>query len=213
MKKAVKSTSLQLSVLDTSGKTKGKVTLPKEVFAVKPNPTLMAQAVRVYLANQRAGTASTKTRGEVEGSTRKIYRQKGTGRARHGAIRAPIFVGGGITFGPKPHSFTLKMPQKMKHAALVSALSSKLHDNELFVVDGLEDLSPKTKNFARSFDAMKISGRTLVVTGKNAQNIMRGAKNLENVDLLPSTNLTTYEVLSHKNIVFTKIALQNLWNK
>lgn len=202
-----------ISILGVDGKAKGRMTLPAELFGVKPNKQLVAQAVRVYLANQRTGTASTKTRGEVEGSTRKIYRQKGTGRARHGAIRAPIFVGGGITFGPKPRSFRLSMPKKMKRAALVSALSSKASTGEVFVIDGLEDLTSKTKNFARVFDAMKITGRTLMVVEKNAQSIIHGARNLEGVEITIAPNLTAYDVLAHKNIVFTKLALSHLWNK
>lgn len=211
--KKVAPKSIQLSVLDTSGKVKGKVAVPHEVFAAKINPRLMAQAVRVYHANQRAGTASTKTRGEVEGSTRKIYRQKGTGRARHGAIRAPIFVGGGITFGPQPHGFSLSFPKKMKRAALMSALSGKIHDGDIIVVDGLETLPPKTKAFAKTFSAIGTHGKTLVVVPKGAQSILRGAGNLTDVDLLVAPNLTTYAVLSHNKIVITKTALPLLWNK
>src|SRR5581483_3879222 len=122
---------LSASVYDLKGKAIGRVTLPSEVFGVEENPHLLAQAVRVYLANQRQGTVSTKTRGEVQGSTRKIYRQKGTGRARHGGIRAPIFVHGGIVFGPKPREFSLSMPQKMRRLALFTALSGKVKDGEL----------------------------------------------------------------------------------
>src|SRR3990170_6251019 len=141
----MKTVSLNVPVVGVDGKTKSKIQLPKELFGAKVNKALLAQAVRVYLANQRTGNAATKTRGEVEGSTRKIYRQKGTGRARHGAIRAPIFVGGGIVFGPRPHDFHLDFPKKMKRRALGSALTSKLGSGDVIVVSGLSDLEPKTK--------------------------------------------------------------------
>src|SRR6185437_7247197 len=117
---------VSVDVVGIDGKVTGKIALPGEIFGEKLNKALLAQAVRVYLANQRQGNASTKTRGEVDGSTRKIYRQKGTGRARHGSVRAPIFVHGGIAHGPKPRDFSLTMPQKMKQKALFSALSTKL---------------------------------------------------------------------------------------
>src|SRR3989338_5152877 len=129
---------LVAKVFDTKGALKKTIDLPKEIFGVQENNILLAQAVRVYLANQRQGTVSTKTRGEVAGSTRKIYRQKGTGRARHGSIRAPIFVHGGLVFGPKPRDYSMKFPKKMRKAALASALSSKVNDAQVKVVDGLE---------------------------------------------------------------------------
>src|SRR3989344_7875158 len=131
---------LKADVFDLSGKVTTTVTLPEYLFGAKVNRPLMAQAVRVYLANQRAGTQSTKTRGEVDGSTRKIYRQKGTGRARHGGIRAPIFVGGGIAHGPKPHDFSRELPQKMRRAALFSALSGKLKDGEVKIMKNLDKI-------------------------------------------------------------------------
>jgi large subunit ribosomal protein L4 len=128
VKEAPKETGLKLSVYDLKGAIAESLTLPKEIFGAKINNSLMAQAVRVYLANQRRGTLKTKSRGEVAISTRKIYRQKGTGRARHGAKSAPIFVGGGIAFGPKPRDFSMKLNQNMRRVALFSALSAKLRD-------------------------------------------------------------------------------------
>src|SRR5882724_11511103 len=139
--------TLALDVYGLDGKVAEKVTVPAAIFGEKVNKTLLAQAVRVYLANKRQGNASTKTRGEVDGSTRKIYRQKGTGKARHGSVRAPIFVHGGVVFGPKPRDFSLSLPKKMKRKALFSALSAKLQGKELIVVSSLETITPKTKNF------------------------------------------------------------------
>ena len=147
-KEMPKETGLKISVYSTAGKVLESMTLPKEVFDAKINNNLMTQAVRVYMANQRRGTVKTKTRGEVKISTRKIYRQKGTGRARHGAKSAPIFVGGGVAFGPRQRDYSLKLNQKSRKAALFSALSSKLKDGEIKIVTGLEKLEPKTKKMA-----------------------------------------------------------------
>src|SRR3989344_6756187 len=140
---------LTIPVYNLEGKEVKTLDVPKEIFSVKPNPKLLAQYVRVYLTNNRQGTASTKTRGEVRGSTRKIYRQKGTGRARHGAITAPIFVGGGVVFGPKPRDYSRKLPQKMKKAALFSALTAKRIDNAVKVIGNLDTIVPKTKEMAK----------------------------------------------------------------
>ena len=143
------SARLRADVYNTQGKVVSKIGLPKEVFGAKVNNSLMAQAVRVYLANQRMGTASTKNRGEITGSTKKIWRQKGTGRARHGSRKAPIFVGGGVAFGPRTRDYSLKIPKKMKKAALFSALSFRQNNREIKVVTGLENISPKTKFMAQ----------------------------------------------------------------
>lgn len=209
-KPAVKTEGVTAPVVGVDGKTKGRVTLPKELFDAKVNKQLLAQVVRVYLSNQRRGTASTKTRGEVEGSTRKIYRQKGTGRARHGAIRAPIFVGGGIVFGPKPRDYSLKMPQKMRRLALSAALTSVYQDERLTVVDGLSELEPKTKHFAAFFRAIKAPGRTLLVVPTLGADVARGVRNLPSVDVIPPQNLNAYAILSHQQTVVMKEAIKLL---
>lgn len=196
-----------IQVVGVDGKSSGRITLPSELFGAKVNTQLMAQAVRVYLANQRVGTASTKTRGEVEGSTRKIYKQKGTGRARHGGVRAPIFVGGGIVFGPKPRDFTLSFPKKMKRLALASALTSKLLEKNVIVVDGLENIEPKTKIMVTSLQTIGAIGKTLIVTSVHAERVVWAGRNIEGVDILPAHTLHTYAVLNHKNLVFTKEAI------
>ncbi|OGG11891.1 50S ribosomal protein L4 [Candidatus Gottesmanbacteria bacterium RBG_13_45_10] len=203
---------LQATVVDVEGKAKGKMTLPKELFAAKVNAQLMAQAVRVYLANQREGGAATKTRGEVEGSTRKIYRQKGTGKARHGAIRAPIFVGGGIVFGPQPHDFSLHMPVTMKRKALASALTSQLASGNVVVVDGMETLEPKTKLIAKTLSTVAKVGSTLLVISPSAPLVARAARNISDVVVIPATSVNTYEVLRHRTIVFMKDAVGALKN-
>jgi len=204
-----KQNTLTIDVYDSKGSVKEQMDLPKEVFAATVNPTLMAQAVRVYLANQRQGTSSTKSRGEVKGSTRKIYRQKGTGRARHGGIRAPIFVHGGIAHGPKPKDRSLTLPIKMRRKALFSALSTKLHDKEIKVVSGLEQIEPKTKVMVAVFKHVGIPTRTktLLIMPDNNQQVYKSARNIADVHVMPCTLLNTYEVLSHKQLLLMKEAV------
>jgi large subunit ribosomal protein L4 len=203
--------SLTVDVLDTSGKTAGAITLPEALFGAKVNPVLMAQAVRVYLVNQRQGTVSTKTRGEVDGSTRKIYRQKGTGRARHGGIRAPIFVKGGVAHGPKPKDYNLSLSKNMKKAAFASALTAKLQGNGIKVVSGVEKLGMKTKGYAEAFakwgvDAKKRSA--LVVLAKDSKEMYRGMRNLAGVEVTTAARLNTFDVLKYKTVVLLKDAVE-----
>lgn len=198
---------LSLPVFDTSGNKKGKTVLPEEIFGGKVNTQLLSQSIRVYLANQREGSASTKTRGQVEGSTRKIYRQKGTGRARHGGIRAPIFVGGGVAFGPKPRDYRLELPKKMKRVALASALASQLHEGNIVVVDGLTTLRAKTREVVQAFRAIGLAGTMLLVTPKDAVSLTRSARNIDGMTVMPVDNLHPYAVLSHRKIIFTKESL------
>jgi large subunit ribosomal protein L4 len=202
-----KEKGLTVAVYDTSGKEVETIALPEEMFNAKVNPVLMAQAVRVFLANQRQGNASTKTRGEVTGSTRKIYRQKGTGRARHGGVRAPIFVKGGIAHGPKPQDHSLAMPKKMKKAALFSALTAKLAKNEVKIVAGLEALEPKTKHMALTLNHFGLGDKKpklLVVMPGNDAVVTRSGGNLAGVTITAAERLNTYEVLNTKSLVLMK---------
>jgi len=217
--KPVKKAGLSVEVLDIDGKSAGKVVLPKEIFGVSENDELLAQSIRVYLVNHRQGTVSTKTRGEVAGSTRKIYRQKGTGRARHGSIKAPIFVGGGIIFGPKPHDFSLKIPKKMKKQALLCALTAKFKNNDLLIVDSLEKLTAKTKNLIALFKNLKIPikhgqllNKILLVTNPSV-NIQRAGRNIANLTISSANLLNPYLVLTSHKIIFEKEAVKLLWNK
>jgi len=202
-----KTGGLTIDVYGVDGKVSGKMTLSEEMFGEKVNKQLLAQAVRVYLANQRQGNASTKTRGEVDGSTRKIYRQKGTGRARHGSVRAPIFVKGGIVFGPKPRDFGLSLPKKMKRKALFCALSAKLLDGEVKVVAGLEGLTPKTKQFVTTLNSLGLSGkkqRLLFIVSDTAVDLKRAGKNVPGVSFSGVKRLNVYEVLNNKQVVLPK---------
>lgn len=194
-----KDSGLMLDVFDVKGRVIEKIELPKEVFGAKINEPLMAQAVRVYLANQRAGTASTKTRGEVKGSSRKIYRQKGTGRARHGSVRAPIFVHGGIVFGPKPRDYSLKLTKKMKKQALFSALSAKKESGEIKILGKGDKIGSKTKEMAQALKNLQLKDGILFVLPNNKfENLIRAARNLKGLELIFAYQLNTYEVLKNK---------------
>lgn len=216
VKELPKETGLKLSVYGITGKVLESLTLPKEIFGVDINKQIMTQAVRVHMANQRRGTVKTKSRGEVKISTRKIYRQKGTGRARHGAASAPIFVGGGIAFGPRPRDYSLSLNQKMRRIALFSALTSKLKDGEIKIISGLEKLEPKTSKMADVIENLSLNVKKkqilLVIPkgGKDFENVVKAARNIEGVSVLSSNVLNTYEILSNKQILFMKNSIDGL---
>lgn len=208
-----KKASVKAEVFDTKGKVVETMSLPAEIFAASINPQLMAQAVRVYLANQRGGFAATKTRGEVAGSTRKIYRQKGTGRARHGAQRAPIFVHGGIAHGPKPQDYSLNLSKKMRKLALFSALTAKLRDGKIKFVSGLTSVSPKTKDMASVMKDLALSEKkrkVLLVTHDDSENVTRAVRNLSGVVFTSAARLNTYEVLNNKVLLMMKESIDTL---
>ncbi len=206
--------AVSVDVVGVDGSVTGKISLPGEIFGEKVNKALVAQAVRVYLANQRQGNASTKTRGEVDGSTRKIYRQKGTGRARHGSVRAPIFVKGGIVFGPKPRDYGLDLPQKMKRKALFSALSAKVIDKEVTVIDGLGAIKPKTKVFAEMLQKLGLTDKkqkvVFVTVGKDAKTVLRAGRNIQGINFLSCKQINTYEVLAATRLVVMKDAIAEM---
>lgn len=200
---------LKVEVVDTTGKVVETMELPKEVFGAKINDVLMAQAVRVYLANQRLGTASTKTRGEVDGSTRKIYRQKGTGRARHGGVRAPIFVKGGVAHGPKPRDYSLALSKNMKKAALFSALSAKVKAGEVTVIAGFDKVE-KTQAAAKALEHTGYSkkAKMLLVLPKHDEKVFKAVRNLAGMSVMSAQLLNTYAVLNAKQLVFMKEAVE-----
>lgn len=205
--------NLTVSVYDLDGKAAGKVTLSDVIFGEPLNKKLLAQAVRVYQANKRQGNASTKTRGEVDGSTRKIYRQKGTGNARHGSIRAPIFVKGGIVHGPKPRDFNLELPKKMRRKALFSALSAKLADGEIRVLSGFEKIDAKTKTFARVINKLALDSKkikVLLVAPDNFESVKRGSKNIQGISSTSANRLNALEVLRNKNILIAKESIAEM---
>lgn len=210
--KAPKSNELSIQAFSITGESAGEVNVPKEVFGAKVNKSLLAQAARVYLSNSKGHFGSTKTRGEVHGSTRKIWKQKGTGRARHGGIRAPIFVGGGIAFGPKPRKANLTLSKKMKKAALFSAISSKVQNEEAFALKDAEKVSGKTKEIA---NLVKKINKTniLLVTDKIEKSLHRAGRNLKGSEVLNVENLNAYVVLNKKTFLITEEAISFLANQ
>ncbi|MDP3974238.1 MAG: 50S ribosomal protein L4 [Candidatus Daviesbacteria bacterium] len=206
-----KTSGLSVPVYSLTGRAAGTMILPKEIFGQEVNKKLLSQAMRVYLTNRTGHYGSTKKRGEVRGSTAKIYRQKGMGRARHGAITAPIFVGGGIAFGPKPRKTILNLPKKIRRAALISALSSKMTDKNISGISGLEKATGKTKEVANFLEKMagkeKKIKSALIVTEDKKDNLVRAVRNIENVAILPANLINAYEILKHDKLIITKEAV------
>ena len=198
---------LTAQVIDGSGASTGTRDLPAELFGGEVNVPLMHQVVTAQLAAARSGTASTKTRSEVRGGGQKPWRQKGTGRARHGSIRSPIWVGGGTVFGPKPRSYDKRVPKKMRKAALRSALADRAQAGAIWIVDGWTE--PKTAAAARALDAAGISGRLLMVldpADENAVAVDRAFRNLDRAAFTLFGSLSTYDVLVADAVVFTSSA-------
>jgi len=205
-------------LLTITGRKSGKIDLPKEIFAAEVNEKLMAQAIRVYLVNQRRAKAKVKTRGEVRGSRRKIWRQKGTGRARHGDRYAPIFVGGGRAHGPTGvQNYRLKMSKKMRRAALFSALTSKLKDGEVLVVKGLEEVEPKTKEMvgvlqklSKNWNLEPETWNLTIILPEAIDNLIRTARNIKGVSLAQANLLNTYQVLNGGKLILMKESVDKL---
>ena len=193
-----------VKVYNMKGEEVETLDLADGVFGVEYNEPLIHQAVVTYLANQRQGTKSTLTRTEVRGGGAKPWRQKGTGRARQGSIRAPQWIKGGVVFAPKPRDFSKKMNAQAKRGALVSALSKKVADGELFVVDSLSVSAPKTKEMAAFRKALKLDKRTVVVMDENNTDVILASRNLDKFKTLSVSEINTYEIVANAVVVLTK---------
>ena len=187
----------------SDGSSSGEIKLDAEVFGIEPNLDVLYQVVNAQRGAARAGTAATKTRSQVRGGGRKPWRQKGLGRARHGSIRSPIWVGGGVAHGPQPRDYGERTPKKMKRLALYSALSARASESAVRVVEDLDWATPKTKQAASLLDAMEASGKTLVVLGQLDGVPAKSFRNLADVRLVEPGQLTSYDVLWSDQIVFT----------
>ena len=200
----------ELTVVDIKGKKAQSVKLPDEQFGVHVHDAVIHQAVTSYRANQRQGTVSTKDRGEISGGGKKPWRQKGTGRARAGSSRSPLWKKGGIIFGPKPRDFSYDVPRKVRIAALREALNAKFLSNELVCVDKFDLTSGKTKDFAQTLKGLNLSGRVLaVLDGADAKASLAG-RNIRNVTLARGLNVNAQDILSHKHVLVTQTALETL---
>ncbi|NPV44208.1 MAG: 50S ribosomal protein L4 [Firmicutes bacterium] len=200
----------KVALYNVKGEEVGEVELKDSIFNVPVRSDILHQVVTMQLANKRQGTASTKTRAEVRGGGRKPWRQKGTGRARHGSIRSPIWTGGGIVFGPKPRSYNYTLPKKVKRLAMKCALSSKVADNDVLILDQLELEMPKTKEMVNILNNLKIDKKALIVTLDKDENVEKSTRNIPGVKATMVGNLNVYDILKHDKLVLTKEALERV---
>ena len=199
-----------VDIYNADGKVVGNMDLNENVFGVEVRTDVMHEVVVNYLANQRQGTQSTKTRTEVRGGGIKPWRQKGTGRARQGSIRAPQWVGGGVALGPKPRDYRYTLNKKVRRPALKSALTAKLQDSEVIVLDSFEAPEIKTKQVANLLKNLNVTEKALIVLPENDKNIVASAKNIKGVDTTYVGTINTYEVLSHTKCIILKDAVTKL---
>ncbi len=200
----------KVDVYDIKGKKVSDVELNENVFGIEPNENIVHMVLVNYLANQRQGTQSTKTRSEVRGGGRKPWRQKGTGRARQGSIRAPQWIKGGIALGPKPRSYKYTVNKKEKRLAIRSVLSSKVLENKLTVVDKLELAEIKTKTMKKAFDDLKVEGKTLVIIPEKNLNVEASARNIEGIKTILVNTINIYDLLKYTNLVLTLDTVKKL---
>ena len=199
-----------IDIKDAAGKQAGTAELADSVFGIEPNVPVMHQVVRAQRASWRAGTHATRTRGMVSGGGKKPFRQKGTGRARQGTIRAPHFRGGGVVFGPHPRSYAFKVNKKEVKLAMRSALSAKLADDQLIVVKGFDFEEPRTKDAVAVLKALGVEGRTTIVVGNEDVIAFLSFRNIPTVTILPVDEANTYDLLDNKHLIFTEEALTTL---
>ncbi len=199
-----------IKVLNMEGKEVDSINLNDDIFDIDVNEHAVYLVVKNILANRRQGTQSTKTRAEVRGGGRKPWRQKGTGRARHGSIRSPIWRGGGVVFAPKPRDYSYTTPKKVRRLAMKSVLTQKVRDNEMIVLDELSFDAPKTKDMIKVLEAIKADEKALVVTKGTEKNVMLSARNIPKVNSSMVENINVYDLLNCNSLVITKDAIDVL---
>ena len=197
-------------MLNMAGETVGTIELNDAVFGIEPNQNAVHAVVKNILANKRQGTQSAKTRAEVRGGGRKPFRQKGTGRHRQGSTTDPSQIGGGIAFGPKPRSYRYSVPKKLKRLALKSALSAKVLDNEIIVLDELKFDAPKTKEMVKVLENIKAGKKALIVTAEKDENVVRSAANIPGVRTALVGTMNVYEIVNHTSFIVTKEAIEKI---
>ncbi|ERI95364.1 50S ribosomal protein L4 [Clostridiales bacterium oral taxon 876 str. F0540] len=198
-----------VGLFNKEGQKVGDIQLAESVFGAPINTDVMHQVVVAQLANKRQGTQSAKTRAEVSGGGIKPWRQKGTGRARQGSTRSPQWIHGGIVFAPKPRDYSMAIPKKMKRVALKAALSSKVVDNNIVVLESLDIAAPKTKEIVSMLNAFEAK-KTLIVTAETNENVFKSARNIEGVAVLPVNNLNVYDILKYEKFIVTKDAVSKI---
>jgi len=198
----------KVTMLNMQGANAGTIELNDEIFAITPNEFAVHAVVKNYLANQRQGTQSAKTRGEVRGGGKKPFRQKGTGRHRQGHSTDPSQVGGGIVFAPKPRDYRYTLPKKLRRLAMKSALSSKVAENQIVVVDELKFEEPKTKEMIKFLQAVNAEKKALIITAEKDENVVKSAANIPGVRTALATTMNVYEIVNHGSFIVTKEAVE-----
>ncbi|HBL05502.1 MAG TPA: 50S ribosomal protein L4 [Clostridium sp.] len=198
-----------VKVYNTEKKEVGEIQLNDSIFGVEVSVEAMHQVVLAQLANKRQGTQSAKTRAEVRGGGIKPWRQKGTGRARQGSIRAPQWIHGGIVFAPKPRDYRVSVPKSMRRVAMKSALTSKVQDNEMIVLESLAFDAPKTKDMVKVLNAFETK-KTLIVVAESNENVYKSARNIPGVAVVPVNNINVYDILKYENLMITKDAVSKI---
>ena len=200
----------KIDVYNIEGKKVSDIELNEEIFGIEPNEKVVHRVLVNYMANQRQGTSNTKTRAEVSGGGRKPWKQKGTGRARQGSIRAPQWFKGGIALGPKPRDYRYTINKKEKRLAIVSVLSSKVLENNLVVVDSLPFKEIKTKNMVKALENLKVEGKTLIVLPEKNENVQKSARNIEGVKTSLVNTINVYDLLKYNKLVLTLDSVKSL---
>jgi len=202
---------MKLEVLDKENKKAEELEIDDSLLEVKVKDDLVHDAVLAFLNNQHTGSSNTKTRGEVSGGGAKPWRQKGTGRARHGSIRSPIWKGGGVTFGPKPYKSRIKLNKNMKKKAMQAVVAGKIRDKEIVILSVLEAEKPKTKEVVSMLKNLKLDGKKLlIVTEKKNENFEKSARNIRNVKVVTAKNVNIYELLTHPRVLAAKKAMEEM---
>ena len=199
-----------VTMLNLAGKEVVAIELKDAIFGIEPNQNAVHAVVKNILANRRQGTQSAKTRAEVRGGGRKPFRQKGTGRHRQGSSTDPSQVGGGVVFAPKPRSYRYTLPKKLRRLAMLSALSSKVQENEMIVIDEIKFEEPKTKEMVKMLEAVKAGKKALIVTAEKDYNIVKSAANIPGVRTALVTTMNVYDIINHTNFIVTKEAVEKI---
>ena len=200
----------KVTMLNMAGNEAGAIELKDEIFGIEPNQNAVHAVVKNILANRRQGTQSAKTRVEVRGGGRKPFRQKGTGRHRQGSSTDPSQVGGGIVFAPKPRSYRYTLPKKMRRLAMLSALSSKVKENEIIVMDEIKFEAPKTKEMVKMLENIKAGKKALIVMAEKDDNVIRSAANIPGIRTALVSTMNVYDIINHTNFIVTKEAVEKI---
>lgn len=198
-----------VGVFNKEGNKVSDMELNESIFAVEVNEYALHQVVVALLANKRQGTQSTKTRSEVRGGGAKPWRQKGTGRARQGSIRAPQWIKGGIVFAPKPRDYRVSIPKSMRKVAMKSALTSKVQENQMIILDSLNFEAPKTKNIVEMLKALE-ANKALIITAESNEVVYKSARNIQGISIIPANNINVYDLLKYEKLIITKDAVSKI---